>query len=214
VQQRCGSHDLDRDSTERLTGQLAADAVPVEVHLVMTDRALLAAEPEPSDGGEDAGRGARPDRQPDGGQEPAVLEGEPIPAPLARALVLDAADTTPLWLRRLYTSPDTGQLIAMDSTRRAFSPAQRRFLRLRDHRCRTPWCDAPIRHADHVHPAEHGGATSISNGQGLCQACNHAKQAPGWTSTVTTRDGPHELQITTPTGHRYRSRAPDPPRAA
>jgi hypothetical protein len=179
---------------ERVTGQATAGAVPVEVNLVMTDHALLA------DG--DSG-------------EPALLDGtEPIPAPLARALVLDAADATPVWLRRLFTHPRSGELIAMDSTRRTFTAGQRRFLRLRDRYCRTPWCEAPVRHADHIVPAAAGGATSVENGQGYCVACNHAKQADGWDTTVTSRAGPHEVTITTPTGHRYRSRAPDPPRAA
>ena len=84
------------------------------------------------------------------------------------------------WIRRLYTKPATGQLVAMESRRRVFTANQQRFLRLRDQTCRTPWCDAPIRHADHIHPWNHDGKTAIANGQGLCQACNHAKQAPGW----------------------------------
>jgi hypothetical protein len=144
--------------------------------------------------------------------EPAELDGYgPIPADLARSLALDGA-RAPRWLRRLFTSPRTGELIAMESHRRTFTPAQRLFLRLRDRTCRTPWCDAPIRHADHVVPADDGGATSIDNGQALCQGCNNAKQAPGWTmARMRTRAGPHEVSTTTPTGHQYNSRAPDPP---
>jgi hypothetical protein len=180
---------------ERVTGQAAADQVPVEINLVMTDRALLTA-PGP------------------GGQEPALLEGEPLPAEIARALALDAGELTPVWLRRLYTAAHSGQLVAMETSRRAFTPAQRRFLRLRDRYCRTPWCEAAIRHADHVTEAGRGGPTHIDNGQGYCQACNHAKQAPGWRTTVTSGGGAHRVRITTPTGHHYDSRAPDPPRAA
>jgi hypothetical protein len=180
---------------ERVLQQQSADAVPVEVNLVMTDTSLFA-----------------PDAA--GGNEPALLDGEPIPAPIARALVLDAADDTPVWLRRLYTTPNGRQLAAMESTRRDFTPAQRRFIRLRDQRCRTPWCDAPIRHADHVRTVLDDGATHVDNGQGYCQACNHAKQAPGWRTEVVSRAGPHEIEITTPTAHRDRSRAPDIPRVA
>ncbi len=44
-----------------------------------------------------------------------------------------------------------------------------------------PFCDAPIRHIDHITPRSEGGQTSAANGQGLCERCNHAKQAPGWT---------------------------------
>jgi hypothetical protein len=181
---------------ERVTGQRSASEVPVEVHLVMTAGSLLA-----------------PDAQ--ANAEPALLDGiHPLPAPEARALVLDAAPDTPVWLRRLYTAPDQRSLVAMESTRRTFTPAQRRFIRLRDGVCRTPWCEAPIRHVDHVVAHGAGGATQIDNGQGYCAACNHAKQAPGWTNTVVSRAGPHEVEIVTPTGHRYRSRAPDVPQVA
>jgi hypothetical protein len=97
----------------------------------------------------------------------------------------------------------------MDSRRRYFTAAQRHFIRLRDQHCRTPYCDAPIRHTDHVRPAEHDGPTSTSNGQGLCQACNHARQAPGWSAEIL--DTPAEFVITTPTGHQYEHAPPDPP---
>ena len=63
---------------------------------------------------------------------------------------------------------------------RTFPAGLAKFLVLRDQTCRTPWCDAPVRHRDHVVPVEEGGATSAGNGQGLCEACNHAKQAHGW----------------------------------
>ncbi|MDT4936925.1 MAG: hypothetical protein QOG80_596 [Pseudonocardiales bacterium] len=180
---------------ERVTGQATADAIPVEVNVVMTDRSLLA-----------------PDAP--GGDEPALIDGnQPIPAEIARALV-KAPDDTPIWLRRLYAGPDRRELIAMESKRRAFTPAQRRFIQLRDRTCRTPWCDAPIRHTDHVTAAADGGPTAVDNAQGYCETCNHAKQAPGWRTTVTSRAGPHEVETITPTGHRYRSRAPDVPRVA
>lgn len=76
---------------------------------------------------------------------------------------------------------------------------------LRDQVCRTPYCGAPIRHADHVADAARGGATSLANGQGLCEACNHTKQAAGWRS-VARPDG--TIEITTPSGFRYESRPP------
>jgi hypothetical protein len=95
----------------------------------------------------------------------------------------------------------------MDSRARLFPKALAAFLDIRDRWCRTPWCDAPIRHRDHVKPYAQGGATSAVNGQGLCEACNHAKQAAGW-SAETVPGERHTVQITTPTGHRHRSRAP------
>ena len=65
----------------------------------------------------------------------------------------------------------------MESTARTFPTALARFIRLRDRICRTPWCDAPIRHLDHHQPWAHGGATTAENGQGLCEQCNHARQS-------------------------------------
>jgi hypothetical protein len=113
-----------------------------------------------------------------------------------------------VWLRRLYTHPGTGTLVALESTRRLFPAGLRRFLIYRDQFCRTPWCGAPIRHADHVVPATQGGPTSAGNGQGLCQACNQTKRLPGWTALPDPRDG--SVQTTTPTGHNYTSHPPKP----
>ncbi len=174
---------------ERVTSQTTAAAVPVSIGLVMTDRTLLAGDVEPA---QVAGYG-------------------PVPAQVARDLVR-AADR--VWLRRLYTSPTTGQLVAADSTARCFPAGLAALIATRDQTCRTPWCDAPIRHTDHIQPAAGGGPTSLANGQGLCEACNQAKEANRWRSRVTndgTRAGPHEVIVITPTGHRHTSRAPDPP---
>ncbi len=177
---------------ERITGQTRADAVPLEVNLVMTDRSLL---------GED--------------DSPARLDGYgPIPAALGRSLVRGSgpvADLAKVWVRRLFTRPGTGGLVALESRRRCFDGLLRRFLVLRDEVCRTPWCDAPIRHGDHVVAAAEGGPTSAGNGQGLCEACNFVKETPGW-SASTSRAGPvPEISVGTPTGHVYTSNAPPLP---
>ncbi len=112
----------------------------------------------------------------------------------------------------------------MDSRRREFDGLLRRMLVLRDQTCRTPYCDAPIRHADHVRPHRVGGETSLVNAAGLCERCNLVKEAGGWVArvdgSVTEAVGPtrhgrdgsagaeHATTVTTPTGHRYRSFAP------
>lgn len=174
---------------ERLTGQANAPDVAVEVQLVMPHAALFGEAAVPGDGFD----------------EPAWLAGYgPVPAALARALIHQRSARTPTWLRRLYQHPHNGGLVAMESRRRTFTAAQRRFVATRDQFCRTPWCEAPIRHADHVRSYERGGPTAIRNAQGLCEACNHAKQAVGWRSRT---DG-DDIVLRTPTGHRYRSRAP------
>ncbi len=110
-----------------------------------------------------------------------------------------------VWLRRLYTSPDGRDLVAMDSRRRHFTGHLRRMLVIRDDVCRTPWCEAPIAHADHTVPARDEGATSFAQGGGRCARCNYGKEAPGWAAIVLAD---HEIRLTTPLGHSYVSRPP------
>lgn len=160
---------------ERLTGQISAAAVPVEVHLVMTDGALMGSDPGP-----------------------AWIPGQgPLPAETARQWLADPE--AEVFLRRLFTRPEDGHLVSMDSRNRVFPPLLRRMLLLRDDVCRTPWCEAPIGHADHVLAYRDSGPTSFDNGSGLCAACNFTKERPGWTHEA----GPGGLAVTTPTGHRY-----------
>ncbi len=142
--------------------------------------------------------------------EPAYLDGHgAIPAELARELVAGACSRGErVWLRRLYAHPETGELVAADARGRVFRGSLARFIRLRDQVCRTPWCDAPVRHLDHPIAKEAEGATSALNGQGLCEACNYAKQAPGWRARPSPRSVGHEIETVLPTGHRYRSRPP------
>lgn len=179
---------------ERLTGASVADDVNVEIGLVMTDTALLGLD-----------------------ETAARLEHYgPIPAPLARDLVRghgeDAQEATReamVWVRRLYADPVTGVLVGQDSRRRLFTGALRRFLVARDQTCRTPWCDAPVRHVDHILPFARGGQTEEDNGEGMCEACNYDKEAPGWRhERVPTDDGTHLVRITAPTGRTYESHAP------
>jgi len=53
-------------------------------------------------------------------------------------------------IRRIFTYPDTGDLIGMDSRARTYPGLLAHPIRLRDHACRTPCCDAPIKHTDHI----------------------------------------------------------------
>lgn len=75
-------------------------------------------------------------------------------------------------IRRLYTAPTTGRLVAMDSQARAF-PAGLAEIALRDQDCAIPFCGAPVRHTDHSVAHRLGGATSFANGQGMCERHNH-----------------------------------------
>jgi len=166
---------------ERVTGQTSATAVPITVNVVMSESALLS---------DDA--------------TPAQVDGlGPVLAPFARHWLRDTEAA--VFIRRLYTPPGSGALVGMDSASRTFPGGLRRFIGLRDQTCRTPWCDAPIRHIDHPHRvADGGGGTSATNGQGLCEACNQAKEGIGWRA----RASGETVETVTPTGHRYRSRPP------
>jgi hypothetical protein len=182
---------------ERVTGREPgkADEVPVTINLLVSDQTLLV-----------------------GGDQPGtVVEGMAsgagtVPGPVARHLVAHGIDADAAWLRAIYVDP-RGRLLATTSTSRFHPPGLAQLLRVREQGiCGTSWCDAPVRHIDHVTPHAEGGATSLDNGQGLCARCNHAKQAPGWVQQVIEVDGRHAVETTTPTGHTTVSVAPAPPR--
>jgi hypothetical protein len=217
---------------ERVTGQVSAAAVPVEVQVVISDAALLGVSDDPA---ELVGYGAVPAgwaRDLVCGPEPSDSTNTPDTdntagswrstgregttessyggagtADIDRAGVAQAR----VWLRRLYATPDGTTLVAMESTRRLFDAGLRRFLIARDGTCRTPWCDAPIRHLDHVREHTDGGATAERNGQGLCERCNYTKQLDGWRADVLGppgSNGRHRVRWQTPIGFTYDSAAP------
>jgi hypothetical protein len=147
-----------------------------------------------------------------GDNTPARIPGYgPVPASIARRLIGTALwdERSKVTLRRLYRHPSSGALVAMQSRARLFPKALSAFIDLRDDTCRTPYCDAPIRHHDHADPHRRDGPTSAVNGLGECERCNYAKEAPGWSvSTSSDDEGCHTAEFTTPTGARHRSRAP------
>lgn len=152
-----------------------------------------------------------------GGHDAATVSAEgvaphTIPAEVARLMVGNAIEAgVAAWFRQVFVSPQ-GRLVGMTSKQRHFPPALADFLSLRGMGiCATPWCDAPVRHADHVRPVEQRGPTTERNGQGLCEACNHAKQAEGWQQhVVSAHDDRQRVETITPTGHRYTATAPLP----
>ena len=210
---------LRSDGDQRSRGQIMADALVerttgvaggisgVEIQLIVTDRTLFQGDSEPA---RLAGYGVVPA----GWARKVINPGQDAPG--SDSGTTANADSgrreLEIWLRRLYTAPSTGDLVAMDSRARLFPAGLRRFIQARDHTCRTPYCDAPIRHHDHVVPWHDGGTTSLGNGAGLCEACNHTKEVPGW--IARQRSGPrHRIEFTTPTGHSYYSTAPPLPGA-
>jgi len=189
---------------ERLTGQATADAVSAEIGLVMTDAALFAGDdtaadltgygPIPADLAREIARGAG-----DGAAQPGEAETR-------------AAARARIFLRRLFTEPVTGVIENCDPRRRRFDGVLARLLVYRDQQCRDPFCDAPIRHLDHIEAFAAGGPTICENGRSVCQRGNYARQMPGFSVRLIdpTR---HVVEVSTPTGHRYRSSAPTSPGA-
>jgi hypothetical protein len=177
---------------ERVTGRPAEVPVPVAVNLVLTDESLLAGATDPA----------------------RVLGYGPVPAAVARRLIGSAVGekASRATLRRLYRHPGSGGLVAMESRARLFPKGLARFIDVRDDTCRTPYCDAPIRHHDHATAHHRSGPTSAVNGLGECERCNYSKEAPGWTVATRCDDkGCHTAEFTTPTGARHRSTAPPLP---
>ena len=199
--------------TARACGLESPEDIPVEIQLLMTDLTLL-----------------------DGEERTAWIDGHPLPGRIARDLALGTRATpaapersegsAPIgtsekpppevsraarWIRRLYADDRPGELTAVDPRRRLFRGEVRRFILLRDQRCRTPWCDAPIHDIDHAHRFADGGDTDPDNGVGHCRRFNLAKEIPGWESTTAraAEGAPSRLTIRTPTGHIYTSTAPE-----
>ena len=174
---------------ERVTGQAEAADVNVELQIVMPLDALL------------------------DGKNHAVAELDgygPLPADLARDLLSTSKGR--LWWRRLYAAPVGGPLAGGDPHRRQFDGYLRKLIMWRDRHCRDPFCDAPIRHIDHIQRYSDNGLTIYPNGRGECERGNYAREMPGWKVEVVCGglDGQrHMIKITTPTGHDYLSRAPN-----
>lgn len=170
---------------ERVTGRSPAEGVDVHVDLLMPLDTLT----------DDT-----PAHVPDYG---------PIPADLAREWVAgdnEGADDPHVQIRRIFSYPGTGDLIGMDSHARTYPGLLAHLIKLRDQTCRTPFCDAPIKHTDHIRSHARGGDTSERNGAGLCARCNYVKEHP---DMVVSGDAG---EITTTTGGlTVTSRPPAPP---
>lgn len=160
---------------ELLTGQTTASAVNAEVVVLIHDTTVLGAD-----------------------NIPAWVPGYgPLPAGMVKHWLTDPDMQKSL--RRMYTRPQDGQIVALESTRRRFPDGLTKMLRIRDDQCATPWCNSPVEDADHRHSWSKGGTTSWANSTGLCRRCNQRKENTGWAYTGT----PDNLIVTTPTGHSY-----------
>ncbi|WP_226357354.1 HNH endonuclease signature motif containing protein [Pseudonocardia sp. ICBG601] len=158
---------------ERVTGQATATAVNLEVQVTVPVQALL--DPQ--------------------SPLPAEIPGfGPVPVDL-----LATSEGTKS-LRRLLT--DQGIVIGGDSRRRTFTGLLATLVRARaQNRCTEPYCDAPVRHLDHIRRDADGGRTELDNGRRVCEFHNHVREQPGW-HIARAPDG--TVVTTTPTGHTYR----------
>jgi Domain of unknown function (DUF222) len=180
---------------ERLTGQVTASDVNVELQLMMPLDSLINSR----------------------NRSAAVIPGYgPLPVDLACEIL--ASSKGAKWWRRLFTGPSStagsGPIVGGDPSRRCFDGWLAKLIRLRDQTCRDPYCDAPIRHIDHIARYTDNGPTILENGRGTCERGNYVRELPGWNIKLIDcgfHGGPHKIIITTPTGHHYLSRAPDPP---
>ena len=183
-------------ATRLMSGRAAGQVQPVEVHLVMTDTALLGT------GSPGAEPVIDPARSPRHGAVPTPVARswlrDPLVAPCmeparirARQLRAPArireADEGSVWLRRLFTSPDGRDLVAMDSRRRVFTGLLRRLLVLRDDVCATPWCDGVIAHADHTRPVGTAARRPSRTATASAPAATTSRRRPGGASDSTRR---------------------------
>lgn len=112
-----GNEDDDRSHSqriadifvERLTGQVTATSVPVNLGLVVSAETLLADDPEPGD----------------------IPGFGPVPATVARKMVA-ASPKQQTRIRRLFRLAETDALIAMDSTAQRFDGLLADFMAIRD----------------------------------------------------------------------------------
>lgn len=175
----------------RITGiDPASDAPDVRVNLVIGVESLLG-----------------------DGTEPGLVPGVGfLPAALCTDLVRRATSAAKATMRRLFTPPHDRALVAMESTSRRFDGLLAEFLTLRDcGTCRTPGCNAVIRHHDHVTRSADGGRTRASNGQGLCERCNYVKETPGWTSWIADPGDTQSHEVHGVTEHLRILRSTAPP---
>lgn len=132
---------------------------------------------------------------------PAELEGYgPIDTETARRIAGHSSG----W-NRILTHPHTGQVLAVDRYRP--SKHLKRRLRARDQHCRFPGCARPAISCDidHTVPAQHGGATELTNLGHLCRHHHTLKHStfphsPGWRATQAP-DGSYRWQA--PSGRQY-----------
>ncbi|MDZ5620809.1 HNH endonuclease signature motif containing protein [Nocardioides bizhenqiangii] len=107
----------------------------------------------------------------------SIVGGESLSATAIRRLACNAA-IIPVVLG------GKGEILDLGRSRRLFSPAQRRAIRLRDQRCRAEGCAIPAAwcEAHHLEPWAAGGKTDLDDGVLHCSFHHHRAHDPRYTT--------------------------------
>ncbi len=105
-----------------------------------------------------------------------IVGGEPLSATAIRRLACNA-DIIPVVLG------GRGEILDLGRSRRLFSPAQRKALRLRDQQCRAEGCSVPAAwtEAHHWKPWSEGGKTDLDDAVLFCTFDHHRAHDPRFT---------------------------------
>lgn len=115
-------------------------------------------------------------------EEPGYLRGYgPIDPETARRLTAEAPS-----LYRILVDPGSNTVVQVSREHYEVPPALRRFLQLRDERCRFPGCNrsADLCDIDHTIPWAWGGETNADNLACLCRV-HHRLKERGWSVDLT-----------------------------
>ena len=109
----------------------------------------------------------------------AIVGGEPLSATAIRRLAC-TANIIPVVLG------GDGEILDLGRSRRLFSPAQRKAMRLRDQHCRAEGCTVPAAwtEAHHLKPWSQGGNTNIDDGILGCSWHHHLLHDPRFTHEI------------------------------
>ena len=133
-------------------------------------------------------------------EEPGDLNGDPIPASVARELAGDGR-----W-RRFVTETATGRLLDVGANTYRPNAALARFVRGRDRMCTFPSCTRPAERCelDHLQEFDRGGQTIETNLEPKCGIHHRLRHLPDW-ATERTPEG--HTDWTAPSGRIYRNPA-------
>ncbi len=109
----------------------------------------------------------------------SIIGGEPLSATAIRRLAC-TAQIIPVVLG------GKGEILDLGRTRRLFSPAQRKAMRLRDQGCRAEGCTIPAAwtEAHHLKPWSEGGNTDLDHGILYCNHHHHRAHDPRYEAQV------------------------------